>query len=473
MKNRIISLYFAAITLLFYCASSCQPYDKQDCVNNTESSIYESIGWVYGNWWEIFNDPKLNALIEESLRENPTLKIAKDRIEVAKLRVGEAKAFLFPTLYFNGDSTRFVQSETGIFGSLPPNSGFPLKYTQTEINLDFEYEFDFFEKNKNQWRAARGELQAVQIEAMITRLILSLSVAESYFKLQTDLIRKNLAEDFTENRNKIAALTRQRTKKGLATNITKHFSENDLLSAREQIILRTRDIALDEHLLQSLIARNAPINAADFYTSLEDLEGVSNHVYDVYLNHLPLDLIGFRADIQASLQRIRAFGFHIKAAEALFYPNINLVALTGLQTIHLPQLLKGESLYGMWGPALHLPIFDGGLLKANLGLRKMDYQISVDEYESKLINAIRQALDAKTILVALQMQLKNAEEIRIKTYLTFSLVEKKLQKKLASNFDLFEAEVDFLSAKDHEAKLQGELMQALLNLIRTVGGGYK
>ncbi|HRD56108.1 MAG TPA: TolC family protein, partial [Parachlamydiaceae bacterium] len=399
---------------------------------------------------------------------------AKDRLEFAKFEAKEVKSLLFPTLYFNTDSTRFVQSKTGIFGSLPPESQafFPLKYTQTEFNFDFEYEFDFFEKNKNLWRASLGDIQAVKVEEIISRLVLSLSVTETYFRLQKDLIRKQIAEDLEVNREQLKFLTEKSLSQGLGTEILKNKSENDLLLATENRLQKDLETKLDLHLLQSLVASHSPLCMKNFQITFQDLENRFNPVLAQFLAELPLDLIAARADIQVILHHIRSFGFRIKAAEALFYPNINLSLLTGMQTIHLSKLFNGDSFYGTWGPALHLPIFDGGFLAANLGLRKMDYKLAVDAYEEKILEAIRQVLDAKIHLETLQKKLFAAQRIEKNSFSIFKLTEKRRERNLASNYDFFEAKAKFLDAQDQVAELQFLNLQALLNLIQAFGGGY-
>lgn len=462
---------FIYLLTVFFSLCSCQPKGEKKETQNKQTT---ETNWIFGNWWEIFADAHLNGLVEDALLLNPNMKMAKDRIEFAKYQAKEAKSFLFPTLYFNADSTKFVQSKTGIFAppSEPNQTFFPLKYTQTEFNFDFDYEFDFFEKNKNLWRASLGEFQAVKVEEIVARLVLSLSVVETYFRLQTDLLKKKNAEEIEENRRELTNLTSRSLSQGLATEILKNKSINNLLITKQNRLQKELTVHLDLHLLQSLVANNFCLELESFTIVIEELENKFNPILSCFLQELPLDLIAARADIQVILHRVRSFGFRIKAAEALFYPNINLSLLTGMQTIQLAKLFNSESFYGVWGPAIHLPCFDGGFLAANLGLRKMDYKLAVDEYEEKLLEAIRQVLDAKINLEIIEKRLLAAKEIEKRAFSIFNLIGKRREHHLASNYDFFEAKIEFFNAQDEVIELQFLRLQSLLNLIRALGGGY-
>lgn len=465
--------YLSSIALVFL--SSCQPhFEKTESIEKMDVEVQDGVDWLSGNWWEIFGDSKLNLLVEQSLRDHPSMEIARDRIKLALWSAKEVRALLFPILDFNTDSIKTIQSKTGIFGPLPPPAidAFPRNYTQTEFNLDLVYEFDFWEKNKNEWRAAIGDVQVKKAEELVSKLVLSLSLVDAYFKLQTDLIRKEIAEEFFQNRKEVVRLTDLSLKQNLSTNQIKLMRQNDLLYGEQYNIEVDFDVAVDRHFITALLAQESQIDVKEFLTSFESLESLIHELSESFLTTLPLDLIAYRPDIQAMLWRIRSYGFRIKAAEALFYPNINLSALTGFQTIHLPKLFNGESLYGMWGPALHLPIFDGGALKANLGIKKTEYKLAVDGYREALLNATRQVLDAKDNCLQNFEKLKRAKEISTKTKEITRLIEQKLRANLASNIDLLEAKADLLNAMDNEVKLQMVTFQSILNLVRALGGGY-
>jgi NodT family efflux transporter outer membrane factor (OMF) lipoprotein len=476
MKGQIKHLKVIVVCASFLGFIGCQPkLENNISQEETQDEVYMVREWLTGNWWEIFEDEKLNTLVEQSLSEHPSIKVAEDRIQLASWSAREVKASLFPTLDFNADTIKTLQSKTGIFGPPPPPALdlFPRNYTQTEFNLTILYEFDFWEKNKNQWRAALGEVQAVKAEELVSRLVLSLSVSNVYFRIQTDLIRKKIATEFENNSQEMLRLTNLSMQKGLATSITQKFRENSLLNANEQTLGTELDLVTDQHTLTALLASNTQIGITGFETSIEALYHLIDNLAKTCFNELPLDLIAYRPDIQAMLFRISSFGFQIKVATSLFYPNVNLLALTGFQTIHLPKLFNGESLYGMWGPALYLPIFDGGALKANLGLRKTEYKIAVDEYNETILNAVKQVLDAKSNLDVIQLQLANARTITFKALEIVDLIERKVKAHLASNFDLLVAKADYLNAKNHEAVLQFANLEAVLNLVRALGGGYK
>lgn len=469
-KNLFASIFFC---LIFF---GCQ--NKKDFENEAlyeREDDYRKIEWIFGDFWKGFKDERLNALIEEALIENPTLKIAKERVALARFKTLEAKASLFPLLNFDGDTTKYVQSKTGIFAPPedPNQSIFPLRYTQTELLLDFEYEFDFFEKNKNLLRSSISDLETKKMEATASRMILSLSMAEVYFKLQTDLLRNQISNEIKMCDSKQLELKKSRLKNGLSTSILIETQEIELLDSRQKLSNDEEAVRLDKNLIESLLGSKLEISLNDFETSFDELESKYQAYFENFSNDLPLDLIHYRVDIQAILNTIRSFGFQVKAAEALFYPNFNLVALTGLQTIQLSKLFNGDSFYGVFGPAVHLPLFDGGYLNANLGQKKVEYTIATEKYQERVLLAIRQVLDAKVFIDSLEEQFQEQSSGVLKFKNIWNLIEMKVKNNLASSDELIEAKKNYLKAKSRLIDLQFLKIRAILNLTRALGGGYE
>lgn len=455
---------------LFLLATACCRAPESICVSEPPAVSSVDYEWLHSNWWEAFEDPQLNGLVEQALANNPTLQTAIDRMALAGSRANIVRSYLYPTVDFETDSTKFAQSKTGIFGP-PPGSTtplLPLHYTQTEYTFNFQFEIDLWQKNWNAWKAALGEVEAKKAETMIARMILSLAVAEAYYQLQTDRVRVELARRNVADRESLFTLSQGQVKQNIQTSLVLNQRSGDIAIAKELLYALEKDVEIDKHWLSSLVAveccQEMAVNPVPF-TSWERIMA--------YLpEELPVDLLAHRPDIQAHLWRVKAASYQIKVAHALFLPNVNLLAMIGQQTIHLDKLFNNNSFYGTWGPAIHLPIFEGGALNANLGARRAEYRIAVDEYRQAVLTAVRQVLDALAIQFSTGKQLKEAELQRQVAQNNVALTESRVRANIDNRFNLLSAEIELLRAEDNEAILRWNQVQAILEFVRALGGGY-
>src|SRR5204862_2082227 len=113
----------------------------------------------------------------------------------------------------------------------------------------------------------------------------------------------------------------------------------------------------------------------------------------VLTSTLPAELLGRRPDLVARLARVEAAQQDIASAKAEFYPNVNLIAFVGLQSLGGAGFLSAASRMMGFGPAVSLPIFDAGRLRANLAGRNADYDIAVEQYNQTLADAMRDVVD--------------------------------------------------------------------------------
>ena len=128
---------------------------------------------------------------------------------------------------------------------------------------------------------------------------------------------------------------------------------------------------------------------------------------------LPADLLGQRAYIEAARQRVEAAGYDVKNARAQFYPNINLLAFAGVSSIGLGRLLESGSAQWGVGPAIRLPIFEGGKLRANLRGKAADLDAAVESYNGAVLDAIHDAADqiASSRSITRQQAAPRCEEV--------------------------------------------------------------
>lgn len=424
--------------------------------------------WPEEEWWVSFQDPQLEELISLAIRDNPSITIAEARVRAALALSKQSSAYVFPKFDYDLDITSIKQSKNGIFGVLnATDPSYPLNYFQKNMAIQMSYEFDFFKKHKNEFLATMSEAQALAIEAYAARLTLSISVAQSYFKLQISKMREQVARQLAENRNRIVEITQQRQNNGLETLSNVNQSRLDKLSTDQFTSQLQEDIMISKNELQALIA-------ADFMARIDDVELCEMLEPFPIPSTLSLDLLAHRPDVWAQRWRVEGAARKISVANAEFYPNINLIGAYGLQAISPNPFIALGSQWGfLYGPALHLPLFRGGALIANHNVRVAEYDEAIGNYDSAVITA------AKEVLNALATVEKTTERYRYALDNEKIIAEnvqqaRELSKRtIKGRIDLLNAENDWFQSIDTRLQSLQDSFLARLALIHALGGGFE
>ena len=325
--------------------------------------------WPAADWWTRFGDPQLDRLIEEALAGNPGMAGARARIERARALAANYGAALEPQAGAGASIVRQRYSGNGIFP--PPIAG--SWHTQTDIAASVSYDFDLWGRNRAAYDAALGLARAAEVDAHAARLVLATGVARAYAQLARSFEQRELAQAVLKQRESLFDLTRQRVAAGLDSDLDLKQAEGSMPAARQRIAQLDEEIALGRNLLAALAGQGPDRGLAITRPHLRAQPVALPTV-------LPADLLGRRPDVVAQRWRVESARRDIDAAKGQFYPNINLNALIGLQSIHLSKLLSAQSENPSFGPALRLPLFDGGRLRANLAAKDADYDLAVGQY---------------------------------------------------------------------------------------------
>jgi len=187
---------------------------------------------------------------------------------------------------------------------------------------------------------------------------------------------------------------------------------------------------------------------------------------------LPADLVGRRADLSAARLRVQAAAHDIDATKAEFYPNVNLIAFAGLGSIGYGKWLDADSRqYGI-GPAIRIPIFAGGRLRATLSGRTADYDVAVESYNQTLFEAVREVADQVASLQSLAVQTTEQHDAQSAAESAYELALKRYQAGLTNYLTVLTAENNVLAQRRQAIDLKARVLEANVNLSRALGGGY-
>jgi NodT family efflux transporter outer membrane factor (OMF) lipoprotein len=413
------------------------------------------------DWWRSFDDLALDALVDRALAGHPDLQTAQARLERAGAAVAGARAAEGPQVNGAVDVTRQRYSEHGL---LPPPLAGSTRESAT-VQATASWELDFFGRQRAELQSALGGERAARAELEAARLLLASRVAAVYVELARLLEQRTVAERSLAQREETLALVGDRVRAGLDTNVELRQGEGALPETRQQIEALDERIALARHALAALTVQ-PPDALATLSPVLAALpEGTLPR-------SLPSDLLARRADITAARWRVEAAGQDVQAAKAEFYPSINLVAFAGLSSIGLGRLLEAGSAQGGFGPALRLPIFDSGRLRANLRGKAADVDAAVASYNGALLGALRDVADqlaGQQSIARQQREQRNAQDAAESAY---QLALQRYRAGLGSYLVVLSAEGTVLAQRRLGVDLKARALDNQVQLIRALGGGY-
>ena len=413
------------------------------------------------SWWEAFQEPHLNELVRKALADHPSLQAAQARLQRAQAAVGSAESALRPQVNGSLEATHQRFSEDGM---VPPPLAGSIQNTGT-VQLNGSWELDFFGRNRAALQSALGAERAAEAEAQAARTLLASNVARSYFELARLQAQRDVAERTLAQRTDMLSLIRQRFQAGLDTKVELRQGEGSLPDARQQIEALDQQMAITRHALAALTVQ--PPNA------LDDLKPTLRNVQVVPPpDTVPADLLGRRADVEAARQRVEAAMQDLNVARTEFYPSVNLAAFVGFSSVGLGHLFDAASRqYGV-GPAIHLPIFDAGRLRANYQGKAADVDAAVSTYNASVLDAVREVADQLSILQSIERQQREQLAAQDAAERAYELASQRYQAGLGSYLIVLSTESGVLAQRRSAADLKARALDAQVALMRALGGGY-
>ncbi|MBS1227466.1 MAG: outer rane multidrug resistance lipoprotein [Proteobacteria bacterium] len=438
------------------------PKDSQSYAAS-QSFAAPATRWPDDRWWRAYADQQLDTLIDEGLRDAPDLVAASARLRRAEAAGQVAGAPLLPQLSANGSVTEQRQSDN----YLTPKSMTPDGWQDYgRATLDLSWELDFWGKNRAALAAATSETEASRAELAQTRLTLSASIATDYMELARLFAARDTAARSVEVRSQTATLFAERFANGLETKGSLREADAKRANAEGDLLQIDEQIGLQRHRLAALLGAG-PDRGLTIARPTVDLRRPVG-----LPNELTAALLGRRPDVVAARLRTEAQLRRIDQKKAEFYPNINLSAFIGLQSLGLDLLGKGGSTVGSIGPAISLPIFTGGRLSGELRGTAAAYDEAVANYNRTVTQALQEVANAGLSQKALGRRLAKAEEAVAAAAEAHQISRNRYQGGLATYIEVLSAEDVLLGSLRSLTDLQSRGFTLDVALMQALGGGY-
>ena len=416
---------------------------------------------VASDWWSAWGDPQLDRLVKQALQDNPNLKIAQTRLARALAVTDVADAALLPQVNGAFDATRQLYTRNG---AIPAPLAGTIRESGT-LQLSASWELDFFGKYRSALEAALGAAQAAEADAQAARVLLSANVVRSYTQLVRLHEQLGVAERTLAQRQETLVLVKDRVKAGLDTRLELYQSEGGLPEARQQIEALKEQMVLTRNALGALVG--APQAAQDI--QVPPLAALKPTPLPT---EIPVNLLGQRADIAAARWRVEAAGKDVVNAKTQFYPNVNLVAFAGFSSIGLGRLLESGSQQWGVGPALRLPIFEGGRLRAQLRTKTADLDAAVESYNASVLDAVRDVADQVASSQSISKQQAEQRQAQSAAEGAYAIALQRYKAGLGNYLQVLTAESTVLAQRRQSVDLTARALDAQVGLARALGGGY-
>ena len=412
------------------------------------------------DWWTLYQDAQLNALVDKALQNNTDIKLAVARIEEADASMREVGAALLPSVDLNGSGVRNRVTEAGIFPVFAAN---PRNTYNLALNASIE--LDFWGKLRRAKEAARANYLSTQYAKETVAWSLSSLVANNYLIIRSLDSQLNVNAANQKISEESLALTKRRLEGGVVSVLDVHQAQLALDNLKSQQVELQRQRAISEHQLGLL--------TGDLNVEVASAELSSLPTPPSPPAGLPSSLMEARPDVRQTEQQLIAANANIGIAKAALYPSISLTGAYGGESLELSDLLKSAARVWSLGLSLNLPIFNAGRLDAKVDQATAKQKQALASYQASVQTAFKEVNDA---LVSLR-RYKEVEEIAQARQDTAKKILDVSQNRYKSGYsaylEVLDAQRSYYDATQSFVQSRQNVLTASVDLFKALGGGWQ
>ncbi|WP_236218780.1 efflux transporter outer membrane subunit [Pseudomonas rhodesiae] len=420
-----------------------------------------SAAWPSADWWKSLGDPQLDGLINEALQNSPDMQVASARAHQAQAAAYAADAARMPTL----DASAGV-SRSRLAKDQDPRGEGDAYSTVRNIGASFNYTFDLWGGQRAAWEAALGQARAAQVDQQAARLTLAADVAKAYSDLGQAHIVRDLAEEDLKRTRQMLELSQRRLDSGIDSHYQYQQTESLAASSESQLIDAQKQLQSAKIALAVLLGKGPDRGGELARPAVLKPAAVAVPAL------LPAELLGRRPDLIAARWRVEAAGRNIDASKTRFYPNLNLSASAGAESLLGDAMFGSASRFFNIAPTVSLPIFDGGRLRADLDARDADYDLAVAQYNKTLVQALGDIGNTLSQLRDTGRQIQAQQHATDIAQQSYDTVVQRYGSGIGSYLDVLSIEQQLLQAQRQLATLNAGQITLSIQLMQALGGGY-
>ncbi len=426
-------------------------------------------GWPDSQWWLEYHDNQLTSLINNALQNAPDMQVAEQRIQLAEAQCeGNCYSGWSADRLFCGYGAAKNVGRRLNGAVCSERSG--RRYDRSVVHqrnfwLNGGLASRYLGKESGGGYCPPGTVKARAAEREQTRQLLAGSVARLYWEWQTQAALNTVLQQIEKEQNTIIATDRQLYQNGITSSVEGVETDINASKTRQQLndvagkmkIIEARLSALTNNQTKSLKLK--PVALPKVASQLPDELGYS--------------LLARRADLQAAHWYVESSLSTIDAAKAAFYPDINLMAFLQQDALHLSDLFRHSAQQMGVTAGLTLPIFDSGRLNANLDIAKAESNLSIASYNKAVVEAVNDVARAASQVQTLAEKNQHQAQIERDALRVVGLAQARFNAGIIAGSRVSEARIPALRERANGLLLQGQWLDASIQLTGALGGGYK
>jgi len=477
MNRNSVLVATACLPLLILMVGCAPMHDNRQSLSqqtpavNVDSALPAALknGWPDSQWWKAYHDPQLNALIDSTLKNSPDMQVAEQRIQLAEAQAKAVKAQDGPEVDFSADVERQRMSAEGLMGPFAitdPAAGTTGPwYTNGTFGLTAGWNLDLWGKNRAEVAARIGEVKAREAEREQTRQLLASGVSRLYWEWQTQAALKTVLTQIKTEQQNVITVDRQLYQNGITSSVEGVETDIDSSKTEQQL----NDVSGKMKVIEARLSALTNSQSSVMKLKATTLPAVESQLP----SQLGYSLLARRPDLQAAHWYIESSLSSIDAAKAAFYPDVNLMAFLQQDALHLSDLFRHSAQQMGVTAGLTLPIFDSGRLNANLDITKAQSNLTVANYNKAVVDAVNDVARAASQVETLAQKNQHQQQIEHDAQRVVGLAQARYSAGIIAGSRVSEAKIPALREQLNGLVLQGQGMDASIQLTSALGGGYR
>ncbi len=455
-----------SVVLLAACAAVGPNYVRPTAA--IERNYKEIDGWkvaqpqdnaLRGAWWEIFNEPELNAFVSQVSISNQTVAAAEAQFRQAQSLVQQSRANFFPTVTVGVGVTNSSLSTTIARSKNPRFSS--MLYS---MPVNVSWEIDVWGRIRRLVESSQAEAQASAADLQTAQLSAQASLAQDYFQLRAVDAQRRVLDESVADFQKSLELTNNRYTAGIASRADVLLAETLLKTTQAQAVDVGVQRAQLEHAIAILIGKTpAEVSLPVMPLSTQPPAipmGISS------------ELLERRPDIAAAERRVASANAQIGVAEAAYYPTVSLASTGGFQTGDFSKWISLPSRFWAVGPNITQTVFDGGLRQGQTEEARAFYDQNVALYRETVLTGFQEVEDNIAALRILEAEAQIQDEAVRAAQQTVAVVTNQYKAGITSYLDVITAQTAALNNERTAINILGSRLNASVLLIKALGGGW-
>lgn len=416
-----------------------------------------------GNWWAVYHDSDLDALISQAIANNQELKMAVTRVEQARARSRLTASDFFPHANVDANYTRQRSSAHAPYPF--PMTVPSMTYNSFSVPVDLSYEVDLWGRVRRSFESAQAQAMAQLAASQNVLLVLTADVASNYFLIraydsQIDILRRTL--DF---RQKEVELQTKRFNAG-------SISDFDLSRAKTEKATAQGDLA-DMQRRRAEAEANLSLLCGQMASNFQIKEHLLDRQPPEIPVGLPSQLLERRPDVAEAERTLAARNAEIGVAYAAFFPSVRLTGQGGYLSAETSDLFQWENRVWSFGPSISIPLFEGGRNSAQLKTARAAYDEAVAGYRQQVLVAFK---DVETALIQTRFYKEQGDASRDaldSSRRSAYLADERYRRGLISYLDVIEVQRSLLAQELQSAQILGQRLVTSVRLIEALGGSWE